>query len=204
MFLKQLLSSLLINVMNFLVVTISFAALQACSSGVFNSMMHFCFSFLLLSIPRQRFIPPRRRQAWSSPLLVVASSPFCPASSNPPLALYCQAKLLCVQQVDCCVVSVFLIAPAPLPRRQIVASATLLLPLCCLFSPVFHTLDPAHCLLNTPYYGLFVCTSPWPSGLGLAVTYVCDGHSTAPTKQCERTFAGQGQSLFVITSNITI
>ena len=105
--LKQLLSSLLINAMIFLVVTISFAALQSCCSGVFNFMMHFCFSFLLLSIPRQRFIPPRRRYARPSPLLVVASSPFCPASSNPPLAFYCQAKLLRVQQVDCCVVSVF-------------------------------------------------------------------------------------------------
>ena len=33
-----------------------------------------------------------------------------------------------------------------------------------------------HCLLNTPYYGIFVCTNPWPSGLGLAVMYLCDGH----------------------------
>ena len=113
LFLKQLLSSLLINAMKFSVVTISFAALQACSSGVFNSMMCFCFCFLLLSIPRQRCIPPRRRYARPSPLLVVASSPSCPASSNPPLALYYQAKLLRVHQVDCCVVSAFLIAPAP-------------------------------------------------------------------------------------------
>ena len=133
-----------------LVVTISFAALQACSSCGFISMMHFCFSFLLLSILRQSFIPPRRRYARPSPLLVVASSPFCPASSNPPLAFYCQAKLLRVQQVDCCIVSAFLIAPAPLPPRQIVASPTLLLPLCFLFLTVFRTLNPVHCRHDGP------------------------------------------------------
>ena len=54
-------------------------------------------------------------------------------------------------------------------------------------------------VLNTPYYGIFVGTSPWPSELGLAVT----GHITANNQQYEHAIAGHRQSLFVITSKIT-
>ena len=50
----------------------------------------------------------------------------------------------------------------------------------------------SNCLLNTPYYGIFVCTSQWPSGLGLAVTYVCDGHIKASTNNTNARSPGKG------------
>ena len=47
-------------------------------------------------------------------------------------------------------------------------------------------------VLNTPYYGIFVGTSPWPSELGLAIT----SHITANKQLYEHTIAGQRLSCY--------
>ena len=60
-----------------------------------------------------------------------------------------------------------------------------------------------NCWILPITYKKFVCGSPLPSGLGLAVTYVCDCHITSSTNNT-RTIDGQRQSLFVSTSNVII